>query len=124
MKKSLFVLASLLAVFVAGCDSPQKTAEALRKDIADFQAAPSEIKQIHIEQNFAKLETQIAKMNPDDEKTAVMKEQADALRSDYQAAKMSKALLDAKNAIQGFGEALKDNAKGLQDMFKSSGTSK
>ncbi|HRJ73985.1 MAG TPA: hypothetical protein PLS03_17310 [Terrimicrobiaceae bacterium] len=124
MKKSLLVLASFLAVLLSGCDSPQKTADALRKEIVDFQSAPSETKQTHIEENFAKLETQIAKMPPDAEATAVMKEQLDDLRSDYQAAKMAKALQDAKNAIQGFGEALKDNAKGLQDMFRSSGTGK
>ena len=124
MKKSLLVLASFLAVLLSGCDSPQKTADALRKEIVDFQSAPSEAKQTHIEENFAKLETQIAKMPPDAETTAVMKEQLDDLRSDYQAAKMAKALQDAKNAIQGFGEALKDNAKGLQDMFRSSGTGK
>lgn len=124
MKKSVFVLASILAVLLSGCDSPQKTADALRKEIVEFQTAPSEIKQTQIEQNFAKLEVQIAKLPPDAEATAVMKEQLDALRADYQAAKMAKALQDAKNAIQGFGEALKDNAKGLQDMFKSSGTGK
>jgi hypothetical protein len=122
MKKSLFVLTCLTALFVTGCDSPQKTADSLRKEIAEFQASPSDIKQIHIEQNFAKLESQITKLKPDDEKTVLMKEQLDDLRSKYQSAKVSKALQDAKNAIEGFGDALKDNAKGLQDMFKSSGT--
>ena len=35
---------------------------------------------------------------------------------------MAKALQDAKSAIEGFGEALKDTAKSVEDAFKNSQT--
>jgi hypothetical protein len=49
-----------------------------------------------------------------------LKSQLASLRGDYQAAKMSKAVQDAKTAIQGFGNALKDTAKSVEDALKKS----
>ena len=51
-----------------------------------------------------------------------LKKQLASLRGEYQAAKMAKALQDARSAIQGFGEALKDTAKSVEDAFKNSQT--
>ncbi len=89
----------------------------------EFKAAPDEKKQAKIEASFAKLENQIAALQQrGDEKTDELKRQLASLRGDYQAAKMAKALQDAKSAIQGFGEALKDTAKSVEDAFKNSQT--
>ncbi len=49
----------------------------------------------------------------------IYKSQLASLRNDYQAAKMAKAMEDAKNAIQGLGEAAKEGVKGIGDFFKS-----
>jgi hypothetical protein len=35
---------------------------------------------------------------------------------------MSKAVQDARNAIQGFGEALKDTARSVEEAFKNADT--
>jgi len=125
MKPALFLLACVV-MFLTGCDNPQKTADSLRKEIAEFKITPDGTKQLHIEQSFAKLEEQIAAVEKrgDETKADSLKSQLRDLRSEYQEAKMAKALNDAKNAIQGFGEAVKDGAKSIGDVFKGSGTNR
>ena len=120
MKRSLLVLAAGAAL-LAGCDNPQRTVDSLRKEIIEFKAAPDEIKQAKIDDDFAKLEGQIAALQQrNDPKAEELKSQLASLRGDYQAAKMSKAVQDAKTAIQGFGNALKDTAKSVEDALKKS----
>jgi len=89
----------------------------------EFKAAPDETKQAKIDADFAKLESQIAALQQrGDVKADELKKQLASLRGDYQTAKMAKALQDAKSAIEGFGEALKDTAKSVEDAFKNSQT--
>jgi predicted small secreted protein len=119
------VLASLAlgAALLAGCDNPQKTVDSLRRELVEFKAAPDETKQAKIDADFAKLESQIAALQQrGDVKADELKKQLASLRGDYQAAKMAKALQDARSAIEGFGEALKDTAKSVEDAFKNSQT--
>jgi hypothetical protein len=112
-----------LVLAIAGCDSPQRTIDGLRKEIAEFKAAPDEKKQAQIEANFAKLEQQIVQMESKDSlKADLLKRQYAGLQGEYQAAKLARTLNDAKNAIQGFGDALKEGAKSFSDSLKSSGT--
>ena len=121
--KRPFLVFVLAAVALAGCDSPQRTIDSLRKEIMEFKAAPDEKKQANIDEKFAKLEGQIAALQQRGEpKAEELRSQLVSLRADYQAARMAKAVQDAKSAIQGFGEALKDTAKSVQDAFKKSDT--
>ncbi len=121
----LLALLALASLFLTGCNNPQNTADTLRKEIADFKATPDERKQLAIEQSFVKLENQIEELERrDNPKADGLKEQLVALRADYQAAKVNKALHDAKNAIQGIGEAVQDSAKSIGDIFKDSGTNR
>ena len=114
---------ALGAALLAGCDNPQRTVDSIRRELTEFKAAPDETKQAKIDASFAKLESQIAVLQKrGDPRTDELKRQLASLRGDYQAAKMAKALQDAKSAIQGFGEALKDTAKSVEDAFKSSQT--
>ena len=63
-----------------------------------------EKRQAKIDEEFAKLESQIAALQQrGDPKVDQLKSQLASLRSDYQAARMVKAVQDAKNAIQGSG---------------------
>jgi predicted small secreted protein len=122
MKRPFLVLV-LAAVALAGCDSPQRTIDSLRNEIMEFKAAPDEKKQANIDEKFAKLEGQIAALQQrGDPKAEELRSQLVSLRADYQAARMAKAVQDAKSAIQGFGEALKDTAKSVEDAFKKSDT--
>jgi site-specific recombinase XerD len=122
MKRAFTALAFGAALLV-GCDNPQKTVDSLRRELMEFKAAPDETKQAKIDADFAKLESQIAALQQrGDVKADELKKQLASLRGDYQAAKMAKALQDAKSAIEGFGEALKDTAKSVEDAFKNSQT--
>lgn len=124
MKTIRFFLVLLLAAFtLTGCDSPQRTIDTLRAEITAFKAAPDEKKQAQIETNFAKLEEQIAKTETKDSvKADLLRRQYAGLQGEYQAAKLARTLNDAKNAIQGIGEAFKEGAKSFGESLKSSGT--
>jgi predicted small secreted protein len=117
--KSVSIALLLGAVLLVGCDSPERTVDSLRKEIAEFRIAPDEKTRVKIDQNFAKLERQVADLQQrGDPRAGELRNQLISLRGDYQAARMSKAVQDAKNAIQGFGEALKNTAKSFEEAFK------
>jgi outer membrane murein-binding lipoprotein Lpp len=120
MKRTLLALA-VGAALLTGCDSPQRTIDSLRKDITEFKATSDEKTQAKIDESFAKLEGQVAVLQQGgDPKAEAFKSQLASLRADYQAARMTKAVQDARKAIQGFGDALKETAKGVEDAFKKS----
>lgn len=118
------VPAFFLVVFaLAGCDNPQRTIDDLRKEIAAFKAAPDEKKQAVIEAQFAKLEEQINETATKDSiKADLLRRQYAGLQGEYQAAKLARTINDAKNALQGLGEAFKEGAKSFGETLKSSGT--
>jgi hypothetical protein len=113
----------LLVFSLAGCDNPQRTVDKLRQEISEFKKAPDEKKQAQIDADFVKLEQQIGQVETKNATQAdLLKRQYAGLQGEYQAAKLAKTLNDAKNAIQGIGEAFKEGAKSFTDSFKSSGT--
>lgn len=122
MKRLLAAAAALL--LVAGCDSPKASVDAARKQLAAFQAAPDAEKQAALESTLDKLDTQIAALrNKGDRAQAeAFRQQASDLRTEFQAAKMARALNDAKNAIKGIGESLKEAGKSFTETFKNAGT--
>lgn len=123
MKRAL--LALTFALVLAGCDSAQSTADKLRVEIAEFKNTPDDKKQALIEEHFAKLETQLAALQKrGDAKADVISDQLTSLKEQYQTAKLAKALKDAKNAIQGFGQAVKETAKDIQQTFQGNQTNK
>jgi hypothetical protein len=119
-----FSIALLLsAVLIVGCDNPQRTVTSLRQEIAEFRVAPDEKKRARIELDFAKLERQVAeRQQRGDPSVEELRDQLVALRADYQAARMAKAVQDARSAIQGFGEALKETARSVEEAFKNADT--
>ena len=103
------VILLLLALIPAGCDNPQSTADSLRRQISEYRAAPDDSRKVEIEKTLAKLERQVAELERrDDDRAPALRDQLTALRADYQAARMGRAMEDATNAIRGFGEAIKD----------------
>jgi predicted small secreted protein len=119
--KPVFIALLLSAVLIVGCDNPQRTVASLRQEIAEFRVAPDEKKRARIEQDFAKLERQVAeRQQGGDPSAGELRDQLVSLRADYQAARMSKAVQDARSAIQGFGEALKETARSVEEAFKDS----
>jgi septal ring factor EnvC (AmiA/AmiB activator) len=113
-----------LALGLAGCDSPTRTVETTRRQITEFQAAPNDKTQAAIEESLAKLDAQVQALEKkgDTIQADLFRSQASRLRSDFQAAKISKAFRDAKNAIQGIGDAFKDAGKIIGDTLKADET--
>ena len=121
MKRLGTLVVAVIALALAGCDNPQRTVDTLQNEITAFKTTPDEKKQLEIEQNLAKLEAQVEKLQKKgDARADELAKELTALRTDYQAAKMAKALEDAKKALQGFGEALKDGVKSVGDVFRQS----
>jgi len=122
MKPCLAALAILLAL--TGCDSPTRTVDITRQQLAAYQAAPDPGKQAGIEESLAKLDSQVEALEQkgDTIQADLFRRQASRLRTDFQAAKMARALNDAKNAIQGIGDAFKDAGKSFSETFKNSDT--
>ena len=119
MRRSLLAVACLVAL--AGCDSPSRTVDSAKKELSAFQAAPDAEKQAAVEQTLAKLDAQIDALDKKGDHTQadIFRQQAFDLRSDFQAAKVAKALKDATKAIQGIGEAFKEAGKSLGEAFKN-----
>ena len=101
MKLRIAVAAALLVL--AGCDSPSRTADTARKQLAAFQAAPDAEKQAAVEQSLARLDAQVDDLEKkgDHVQADLFRRQASSLRTDFQAAKMARAFHDASKAIQG-----------------------
>jgi len=125
MKSSAQLLGlAALAALLIGCDSPSRTVDTTSRQIAEFQAAPSPEKKIAIENSLAKLDAQVEELaaKGDRVQADLFRRQAQSLRSDFQAAKMSQAIDSAKNAIEGIGQAFKEAGKTIGETFKANTT--
>ena len=123
MKSRFSIAMCALAVFLlSGCDSAQRTVDTARRQLSEFKAAPDNAKQAAVEQSLAKLDGQIAALEKkgDNANADIFRRQASGLKGDFQAARLAKTLNDAKNAIQGFGDALKEAGKSFNDTLRNS----
>lgn len=113
-----------IVISLVACDSPSRTVQATSRQIAEFQANPDSTRQVAIEESLAKLDAQIEALEKKGDRVQadLFRHQADSLRADFQAAKMAKALNDARKAIQGIGDAFKEAGKTIGEAIKNSGT--
>ncbi len=120
----LRVVAAAALLVLAGCDSPSRTIDAARHQLAAFQAAPDAQKQAAVEQSLAKLDAQVDELEKkgDHVQADLFRRQASSLRTDFQAAKLASAFNNASKAIQGIGEAFKDAGKSFSETFNNAGT--
>jgi predicted small secreted protein len=110
-----------ICAVLAGCESPESTVSTARRQLADFQAKPDNERQAAVERTLSKLDGQVAELEKkgDAVRADLFRRQALSLKSDFQAAKMARALTEAKNAIQGFGEAIKDAGKSFSETLSN-----
>ena len=121
MKKYLLLIPLL---FLAACDSPKKTLDGVQNEIAAYSLEPTPDAEQKIEVGFKKLDADIAKLN-DSGKTAeaaTLQRQVDALRSQYDTARLAGSLQKARNAIQGFGQSVKNLGEQIGEAFKPTPT--
>jgi len=120
MRKALALLA--MAAGLAACDSPGRTVQTAKAQISAFQANPDSAKQAAVEESLARLDLQVGELEKkgDPIQADLFRRQSASLRSDFQAAKMSRAINDAKKAIEGIGDAFKEAGKTIGEALKTS----
>lgn len=127
MKKLPLILAFALGLgLLVSCDSPENTVKTLTSEIEEFRARPSDQKQMTIDANFAKLDGQIQKLEADGKtaEASLLKSQRSNLRADYNAAKLARSVQDAKNAIEGIGNAFKEAGQSIGEAFRDAATNR
>jgi hypothetical protein len=121
MKKYILLIPLL---FLSACDSPKKTLDGLENEIAAYSIEPTPAAEQKIQMGFEKLVADIAKLN-DSGKTAEaadLQHQVDTLRSRYDTARLAGSLQKARNAIQGFGQSVKNLGEQIGEVFKPTPT--
>jgi predicted small secreted protein len=121
MRALATVFIVVICALLTGCESPESTVSTARRQVADFQAKPDSERQAAVERTLSKLDGQVAELEKkgDAVRADLFRRQALSLKSDFQAAKMARALTEAKNAIQGFGEAIKDAGKSFSETLSN-----
>jgi hypothetical protein len=121
MKARSAMLLLVAGLALMGCDSPEGSVSTARKQLTEFKTTPDNTKQEALEKTLATLDTQIAELEKkgDVVQADLFRRQADSIRADFQAARMARALNDAKNAIQGFGDAIKEAGKSFSETLSN-----
>lgn len=124
MGRFLKFFAILAAVALTGCDSPQRTVETLRREIAVYKQNPTPEQEAKVEGEFARLDQQIARLEADNKvaEATSYRSTAGNLRADFRSAKMAQQIRDAQNAIEGIGDAIKDAGRSIGDIFRPTPT--
>ncbi len=107
----------IISLGLLGCERPEKMVDNLRKEIAEFRATPDDQKSASIENNLAKLDSEIAKLRTQGnaEKANFLQEQKDSLASDFGAAKVYRTLQDAKSTLKGAQDTIQKSEKEPQE---------
>jgi uncharacterized lipoprotein YajG len=102
-------VAAVVMVFLPGCEKPQDTLKTLQTEVSAYASNPSDEAAAKIENNFTRLDEQIAKLRQDGKATEAdtLAQQKSALQTQYAAARMTASLLKAKEAAAGVGEAFR-----------------
>jgi len=114
----------IIAFGLTGCDSPDRTLDSIRRDLATYKVNPTPDAEIKVEQGFKKLDSQLAELKQSGRtaEAAAVESMASNLRGDFRAARMVNSLRDAQSAIEGIGSAIKDAGKSIGDVFKEQPT--
>jgi predicted nucleic acid-binding Zn-ribbon protein len=122
MKKLPLLLLPLL--LLVACDSPKKTIEALQRHIAAYSIEPTPTAEEKIRAGFEKLDADISKLNAagKSSEAEALQRQVDALRSQYDTARLAGSLQKARNAIEGFGQSVKNLGQQIGEVFKPTPT--
>ena len=122
MKNILILLLPLL--LLVACDSPQKTIEALQRDIAAYSIESTPSAEEKIQTGFEKLDTDISKLNAAGKtsEAEALQRQVGGLRSQYETARLAGSLQKARNALEGFGQSVKNLGQQIGETFKPTPT--
>ncbi|MBE2179845.1 MAG: hypothetical protein IAE97_05185 [Chthoniobacterales bacterium] len=107
---------------LAGCDSPKKTALELQGEIAEYTAKPGSEAASRIEQNFARLDEQIAQLRASGhlDEADMWQRERDALQLRYASAAVTGNLQGVKRAAENLGEAFRQAGQAFGEALQSS----
>jgi uncharacterized protein YukE len=116
------VLALLVTLALVACGGPERTVERAEAELRAFRAEPTDANQAKVEKTLAELEARIERMRKagDGSKAGEFDAKLLALKGEFGAAKVGRAVRDATKAIEGFGQAIKEAGKSFGDAVKSS----
>ena len=113
-------LAAALACVLAGCSNPEATVSQARQDLKTFRAEPGEKSELAVERSLEKLAGQDQSLERAG-KTAEAEHFRGILsdlRAEFQGAKVARAINDARSALKGFGNAMKEAGKSFDEAIK------
>lgn len=122
--KKLPLLLLLPVLFLAACDSPEKTLKALQRDIAAYSLQPEPATGQRIQEGFENLAADISKLRAEG-KTAEadsLERQANTLRTQYETVRLAGSIQKAREAIQGVGESVQRAGEQIGELFKPTPT--
>lgn len=113
--------ACFIVTALAACDSPESRLAKSRALLESYQTAPDDAKQAAVARSLDELDAAVAKLrDKGDSRAAGLADQARVLRSDFQAAKLARALQDARRAVESVGETFKNTYKSIENAFRPS----
>lgn len=116
-----FLVALIVSVVIAGCDSPQSTLDRLQKEIAAYSAGSSEEDLQSIQSGFAKLDTEIQNLEAHG-KTAQARDLRDArntLQVQFTSARVAVGLTKVQSAVRGIGDAVKQVGQEMEQALQA-----
>lgn len=107
-RKSAWLLVAA-ALLLGGCDSPQRTLDGLRRDVAEYAAAPSDVSAAKIEEGFARIDRQIEELQAKGRgaEARALQDERDLLKARFAGARLGAGLQGLKQAAQQVGEAFR-----------------
>ena len=118
--KKLPLLLLLPVLFLAACDSPGKTLEALERDIAAYSIQPEPATDRKIHEGFENLAADISKLRAEGETAEAdsLQNQSNALRTRYESVRLAGSIQKAGEAIRGVGESFQRAGEQIGGLFK------
>ena len=122
MKRLLPLTALVVVALLSACEKPEETLQKLQNEISAYATNPTDQAAAQIDENFTRLETQIAKVREggNASEADVLAQRRDTLQAQYAAARMTASLLKAKEAAASVGEAFRKAAEAFGQAIKGS----
>jgi FtsZ-binding cell division protein ZapB len=116
------LLSAFFAVFLlAGCDSPERQAEVLEKQISSYRTEASDEKRQAIRDGFQKLDAEIEDLKSHGKtlRAQALQQQRDQLMAQFTAAQVGQAVNQATDAMRNLGGTLKEAGESFIDTLRS-----
>lgn len=110
----------VFCLILLGCDSPQRTIDQLRQEIADYPASPTPAADSKISQGFAELDAEIARLQNKGRSSdaATLQGMRNELQGQYEAARVSATIRKTTDTVKQLGDTFRQAGEEIGDIFK------